>query len=117
MSRNAESISQMINNRVNISDVRIAITNLIESCLEEVKSSLGYWEKECLAQSIASLNWNINSPPQGSYAWLKLCLVNLEKMLVPIDQRSSRCAIRDEHVNALSYEQFVNSIEWLRQRC
>ncbi len=93
--------------------IRLDIATLIAEQLHGLRSSLGYWEKAHLAQAIASLGWNMNSSHQPTNSWLLLCLVNLEKALVPTSARNENFGARDEQLNSLTYEQLVSAIQAL----
>lgn len=106
-------LQQLDENHRDIKEIRCAIADLIEHHLQALKSSLGYWEKAHFANAIASLAWNINSRHQA--AWLRLCLVNVEKALVPANQRNENYTPRDNQLEALTYEQLIEDINSLRQ--
>jgi|JI6StandDraft_1071083.scaffolds.fasta_scaffold663584_1 hypothetical protein len=113
---NVDSIFQKINENCDIKEVRTAIADLIEYHLQMYKGSLGYWEKAHFAHAIHTLAWNINSRNQPTYTMLRLCLVDIEKALVPANQRNENYTLRDEHFEALTYEELIQDINWLRQK-
>ena len=115
--QNVNYILQLLDGKGDIKEARLAIINLIESHLQALKEPLGYWEKQHLANAVASLAWNINSIHQPTTAWLKLCLVNVEKALVPVSQRGEDLTQRDKQLESLTYTQLIEDIKTLRQLC
>ena len=112
---NVDSILQQLDENRDIKEVRAAVADLIEHYLEALKGSLGYWEKAHIANAIAALAWNINSRHQPTSAWLRLCLVNVEKALVPANQRNENYTQRDKQLEALTYDKLTEDINSLRQ--
>ena len=55
----------------------------------------------------------MNAQHQPTTAWLRLSLVDLEKALVPANQRNEHYAPRNEQLDALTYEQLKRAIEML----
>jgi hypothetical protein len=108
-----DSILQQLDENCDIKEVRPAIANLIENHLQALKGSLGYWEKAHLAHAIASLAWNINSRNQPPTVWLRLCLIDIENALVPATQRNENYTPRNKQLEALTYEQLIESINSL----
>src|ERR1700751_3291841 len=85
--------------------VRLAIADLIGRLVIERSDTLGYWEKEWVAQAIASLGWNIQREQPDSTAWLRLCLVALHNALTPPDRRSENYGPHSADIDALTAEQ------------
>ena len=105
-----ERILREIDNEGNIQEIRFAIANLIIDLLNKASNSLGYWEKAHLANAIAALGWNINSTHQPTTSWLRLCLVNAEKVLVPTDQRDQYYTPIDNQLDSLTFDQLMKAI-------
>ncbi len=95
--------------------VRNAIANLILDHLQAMKDSLGYWETTHFANAIAALAMNVNSMRQPTTVWLRLCLVDLEKVLAPLNQRNESHLLQDEQLKALTYEQLKALIDAIRE--
>ena len=110
-----DSIRQQLDSNCDVKEVRAAIIDLIEHHLQALKESLGYWEKVNFANAINSLARNINSRHQPTIDWLRLCLVNVEKALVPANQRNEHYTPREKQLEALTYEQLIEDINSLRQ--
>jgi len=97
----------------NIDDVRLDIADLIAKCLNEKRDNFGYWEKAHIANAIALLAQNVFSSRQPTTAWLRASLVNLDKALVPPDQRSETYTRRDNQLDSLTFEQLIDDIRKL----
>ena len=109
-----DQLFQRINKGPIDSDLRTEIADTILEFLGRKKESLGTWEKLLFAQAIAALSTNVNSAYQPADSWLRICLIALEKAMVPEDQRSEAYTNRDEQVDSITYEMlegFVNQIK------
>lgn len=95
---NVDSILQQLDEGRDIKVVRAATADLIEHHLQTLKGSLGYWEMAHFANAIAALAWNINSRHEPTTTWLRLCLANVEKALVPAKQRNEDYTPRDKRL-------------------
>ncbi len=111
-----DAILQRLNANEDLGGIRLDIADLIAEQLQRKRDSLGYWEKAHFAHAIAALGWNMNAEHQPTTAWLRLCLVDLEKALVPANQRNEHYTPRDEQLDALTYEQLIHAIEMLGGR-
>jgi len=109
-----DSILEKLDQDGNIRYVRNAISELIVDRLQKVRDAFGYWEKVHFANAIAALAWNTNSSFQPATSWLRLCLVNVEKALVPAEQRNENYTPRDSHLDSLTYDQLMNAIVEVR---
>jgi hypothetical protein len=78
-----ESLLQRLDDSSDVDGTRNAIADLISGQLQARKDSLGYWETTHFANAIAALSLNVKSLRQPTTAWLRLCLVDLEKVLAP----------------------------------
>jgi len=115
LQRRVDSILQKLGTRDEIKKIRIEIANLIFDYLHLMKNSLGYWEKMYFANSILALAWHINSahkPPQDS--WLRLCLVSLENVFVPPENRAANRPPRNSQTYSLSFDQLIEAINEIR---
>jgi hypothetical protein len=92
-------------------DLKRDIAQLIRNKIEEHRDSLGTWEKVYFAHSISALATNLNARFQPTDTWLRLCLVSLEKALIPIDERSPEANDPDPNVDIITYEMLVEAIE------
>jgi hypothetical protein len=108
-----DAIFRRLNANEDLGGIRLDIANLIAEQLERKRDSLGYWEKAHFAHAIAALGWNMKAQHQPTPAWLRLCLVDLEKALVPADQRNEHYTPRDEQLDSLTYDQLRRAIEML----
>jgi len=112
--REVDAIRRKLDSKGNIGEIRSDIADLIASQLQRAGKALGYWEKAHFANAIAALAWNIHSRHQPTVTWLRLCLVNVEKALVPADRRDESCTPRDNQLDALTYEQLTEALEMVR---
>ncbi len=108
-------ILEKIDRGVDVNEVRRDIVALLADALQRVRNNLGYWEKAHLAHAIAELAWNVRSRQQPTTSWLRLCLVDLEKALVPADQRNENYTPRDELLDAITFEQLAGDLEVVRR--
>lgn len=115
--QNVNYILQLLDGKGDIKKARLAIIDLIENHLKTLRKSLGYWEKLYFAEAISSLASNINSSHQPTTSQLRLCLVNIEKALVPPNQRDENYPPRNKQIEALTYEQLAEDLKLLRQLC
>jgi hypothetical protein len=72
-----------------LTSIRIRILTSILKQLKEHKKPLDDWEKTHFSNAIGSLGLNIHASQQPTFAWLRLCLSDLEKAITP--------ALRDPH--------------------
>lgn len=110
-----EALLQQLDETCDPSGVRDAIADLIVTNLQAMKDSLGYWETAHFANAIAALALNTNALHQPTTAWLRLCLVDLEKVLVPESQRNENYLLKDKQLESLTYEQLMATIESVRK--
>lgn len=108
-----DSIFEKLATGVSAQEIRRDIAELIRNCLEQMRDSLGYWEKEHFLFAISALAWN-RSPPQEEPTdiWLRLCLVSLEKAFTPKDERGEEQGSNDAAIEDLTYEQLVRNLEY-----
>jgi hypothetical protein len=111
--REIDALFQGLTANDEIGGIRLDIANLIADQLRRKRKSLGYWEKAHFANAIAALGWNISARRQPTTSWLRLCLVNLEKALVPGAQRNENYAPHNDQLDALTYDQLLEAIEML----
>lgn len=112
--REVDAILRKIDGNGEIGEIRNDIADLIAAQLQRVRQSLGNWEKAHFAYAIAALSWNIRARYQPTTSWLRLCLVSLEKALVPANDRNENYTSRDEQLDALTYEQLMEALEIVR---
>jgi len=100
-----------------VDQIRLDIADLIAKCLNSMRDSFGYWEKVHMANAIAWLVRNANASLQYQTAyttsWLRLSLVNVEKALVPPDRRSADYMLRDQTLDALTFDHLLEDIRKL----
>jgi hypothetical protein len=107
-----------INNLDNISTFRIELILLIFQNLYLLRDSLDDWEKCHFWHAINSLARNVNSVQQPTNAWLRLCLIDLEKALMPKEERNERYSRPRAEADAedRSYEQLMATLDCIGQK-
>lgn len=109
-----DAILKRLNDQGDLGEIRLDIADLIADRLRQVRESLGYWEKAHFANAIAALSRNMNSRHQPTTSWLRHCLVNLKKALVPADQRNENYTPQNAQLDALTFEQLVEALDMVR---
>lgn len=87
----------------------IEIANLIFVYLRTMQHSLGSWEKLHFANAISALAACASLRYQPGAAWLQVCLVNLEMVLMPECQRQN-FHLKDDAAS-FTYEQLKQAVE------
>ena len=95
-------------------NLRRQILEEIVRCLELKKDTLGTWEKTLFAQSLAYLSIDAASTYQRTSSWLKLCLVCLEKVMIPRGERNADYTVDSEVIDSMNYEFLVKEAEKIR---
>jgi hypothetical protein len=88
---------------------RNEIARLIDETLEQLKESLGPWEKAHIANAIAALSWGEGRKPPTD-AWLHLAAANVEAAKVPKAERNESYAPVEAQLAALTYEQLRDAL-------
>jgi hypothetical protein len=106
-----DEVSRQIADGAHVDEIRLGLGELIGHHLRAFNEtgSLGYWEKEHLAHAIATLAMNIRSGRE-SVAWLRLCLTDIMKALVPPEQRDENYTPKDPLVEALTFDQLLRDL-------
>lgn len=106
-----DAIFEKLDTDVPVQSIRQEIAALITKHLKQLQGALGYWEKFHFLSAISALAWNRNPAEKyKSSAWLRLCLVNIEKGFVPKNERNENYARKDAQIEALTYEQLVEML-------
>lgn len=108
-----EALAARLDHDPDVGTVRLDIADLIGRLIRERRDTLGYWEKHCFAQALASLAWNGHGQ---STAWLRLCLQCLGNALVPADRRDDRYASHIAEIDALTPDQLLADVQALGGR-
>jgi hypothetical protein len=66
-----------------LASIRMRILTTIHQRLKDQRGPLSDWEKTHLSNAIGALGLNIHVSPQPTFAWLRLCLGDLEKVILP----------------------------------
>jgi len=91
--------------------LKISIADLLLAKIEEKKNDLGTWEKSLFAQAVSALSTNVGSDYQPTDSWLRLCLVSLEKAMVPKEARNEEYTQRNSEIESISYEMLKNAVK------
>jgi hypothetical protein len=111
-----DSLLLQLNDLQNISALRVELVLLIFQNLYLLKDSLDDWEKDHFGNAISSLALNVNSMQQPTNAWLRLCLIDLEKALTPKGERNERSFRPGTDVADRSYDQLAATLDSLGQK-
>jgi hypothetical protein len=108
-----DSLFLQANDLANISPFRVQLVLLIFQNLYPLRDSLDHWEKDHFGNAINSLALNVDSMRQPTNAWLRLCLIDLEKALTPKEERNDRYFRPGAEADAAdrSYEQLVATLD------
>jgi hypothetical protein len=109
-----DAIFRRLRDKEDLGEIRIEIADLIIRCLSTLQNRFGYWEKAHIAHAIANLSRNMSSNHQPTNAWLNLCLVTIEKAMVPSGERNDHYTPRDTQLDAFSWEQLMEEIQQVR---
>jgi len=93
-----------------------SIADLLLEKIEEKKNDLGTWEKLLFGEAVSALFTNVNSEFQAPDAWLRLCLISLEKALIPKDERNEEYTTRNEEIESITYEMLKSAVESIKER-
>jgi hypothetical protein len=100
-----------VNDLTNIPASRVQLVLLIFQNLYRLRYSLDQWEKDHFGVAINWLALNVDSMRQPTNAWLRLCLIDLEKALTPKEERYERYFRPEADVAGRSYEQLVATLD------
>lgn len=95
-------------------DFRSEIGALIIEILEEMRDTLGYWEKLNIARSIDALGWNTYAIKQPTNSWLRLCLISLRRAIAPRDDSKEKFTRRVDDIDEFTCEQLLARIRELQ---
>jgi hypothetical protein len=91
----------------NIPALKVQLAECIFRNLFQRKDALDDWEKDHFANSITALALNVDALQQPTNAWLRLCLIDLEKALIPKEKRTDRYFRTRTDAVDRDYEQLV----------
>jgi hypothetical protein len=108
-----DSLLRQLDTLESVPAIRVQIVDLIFENLDCRRVSLDEWEKVHFANAIGSLALNVNSLHQPTKAWLRLCLMDLGKALMPESERDSGALRQADAANAegLSCEQLLEALD------
>lgn len=109
-----DTLFEKIGNGQIDNELRNSIADLLLAKIEEKKSDLGTWEKSLFGKAVSALFTNISSDFQPADSWLRLCLVSLEKALVPKNKRSEEYTTRNEEIDSITYEMLINAVKSIK---
>lgn len=111
-----QAVSTLFDNNGDPQQLRTKILDLILESLEDRKASFGYWEKFCLGGAISALATTLSHSNTSSTLWLNLCMVNLHQTFTPPNQRNENYTPRRAELGRMTYEQFVEAANSLRDQ-
>jgi hypothetical protein len=106
-----DSLFLQVNELTNIPASRVQLVLLIFQNLYRLRNSLDQWEKDHFGVAINWLTLNVDSMRQPTNAWLRLCLIDLEKALTPKEEHYERYFRPEADVAGRSYEQLVATLD------
>lgn len=104
---------ERISNGDDLDEVRNDIVMLIREILSENSDEISNWKKSHIASAIGSLSWNISQQLKSSDAWLRVCMMNIEKSLVPENERNDNSLSDVEVLNKITAQQLLEAISSL----
>jgi hypothetical protein len=113
-----DSLFLQVNDLTNISAFRVQLVLMIFQNLYPLRDSLDHWEKDHFGNAINSLALNVDSMRQPTNAWLRLCLIDLEKALTPKEERNDRYFRPGAEADAAdrSYEQLLATLDSIARK-
>jgi hypothetical protein len=111
-----DSLFLQVNDLADIPAFRVQLVELIFQHLHRIGNSLDDWEKSHFGYAIVALALNVNSMQQPTNAWLRLCLIDLEKALTPKGERNERSFRPGTDVADRSYDQLAATLDSLGQK-
>lgn len=109
------ALRQKITTFTDVAFIRIEIIEFLFQSLKEQKDSFGEWEKVHFSNAITALTLNIHAATQPSYAWLHLCLANLEKATTPAQARDPNYRSPGGSVVNARHAQLMDAVDCLRR--
>lgn len=109
-----DAILSLIDDNADLTEIRLRIADEIIRQLRGKRHALGYWEIAHFTNAIGSLSINLNAPAQPTAAWLKTCVIDLEKAMLPPDARDDAYIPRARTAEPLNYEQLMQAIQTVR---
>ena len=91
--------------------IRLEIIDLMIDCLESIKGPLDEWQKTHFSNAIGALALNIHSLQQPTNAWLRLCLIDFGKAILPMNQRDSDFHSHDASMRDVTKERLVGALD------
>jgi hypothetical protein len=109
------SILEKLETLEDVNPVRGEIVDLIVECLEAKKECFGDWERTHFSNAIGTFGLNIHSAPQPTVAWLRLCLIDLERAVAPVNQQDRNYRSPDPSLRDVTYQQLKGAVNSLEQ--
>jgi hypothetical protein len=93
--------------------VRRQIIEVMLDCLAEHKDTLDDWKKTHFSNAIGALGLNIHAVQQPTISWLRLCLADFGKAILPLMQRDRNFRTTDASMRDVTWEQLAGALESL----
>jgi len=110
-----EILLHQLDNVQNVDVLRLAIVAHVHKRLHEQDGRLDDWETTHLANAIGALELNVNAVQQPTIAWLRLCLVDLQRALMPEADRHETVVLRSDDGVRITREQLIEAVDAIAQ--
>lgn len=107
----ARALHPHLDNLGNLQALRRQILDILIDTLDRHQHFLDAWQKTHIANAIGSLAMNVDSLKQPTNAWLRLCLIDLEKARATPDDRSNLFAENLEASDQITYELLLEALD------
>lgn len=96
-----------------LDEVRNEITSLIKEALDTFGENINNWQKLHISSAIGNLACNVAQRQKDSDAWLRICLLNIEKSYTPENERNDSSISNAEELVKITHKHLVKAINSL----
>ena len=96
-----------------LDEARNEITSLIKEALDTFGQNINNWQKYHISSAIGNLACNIAQRKKDSDAWLRICLLNIEKSYTPENERNDSSISNAKELEKITYQHLVSAINSL----
>lgn len=96
-----------------LDEVRNEAIALIKEALDTFGENINNWQKTHVSSAIGNLACNIAQRQKDSDAWLRLCLLNIDKSYTPENERNDNSITNTEELEKITHQHLVNAINSL----
>jgi hypothetical protein len=108
----AQKLVHQVDDPDSLMAARRSVAGLVLDHLRALQLAPRQWQQVHLASAVATLAAGIDSMEQPVHAWLRLCLVDLQKSIDSIAPCGSYTP-RQRHLDAVTLEELIATIEAL----